>query len=141
MEIERLGLVFELNDTDYTIEHMKNNDCPTLDMIDSIYLNGEQFYEWKMREWSCWSYEEIRLTKEEKLSELVHAIKTIHTIRARSFFSVNNPNPVILDELDNKWEKLLYELAIQLSVEYVCVNEGVDDLYYEDTEWLQNRYQ
>ena len=64
-----MHIVKKLLSVDELIEHMKNNDCPTLDMIDSIYLNGEQFYEWKMREWSCWSYEETRLTKEEKLSE------------------------------------------------------------------------
>ena len=126
MKIERLGLVFELNDTDYTIEHMKNNDCPTLDMIDSIYLNGEQFYELKMLEWSCWSYEETRLTKEEKLFELVHAIKVMHTMRSRSHSSK--------DELDFKYQTLLYELETQLSVEYVYVNEGVEDLYYEEEE-------
>ena len=29
---------------------------------------------------------------------------------------------------------MIYELASELATEYVCVNECVDDLYYEEDE-------
>ena len=124
-KIERLDLVFELQDSDYVNDYMKNHECPEVEMIDAIYLNGHRFYEWKMREWSCWDYTETRLTKEEKLSDLVHAMKIIYTIGA---------NTKVTDELDWQLKEMIYELASQLATEYVCVNECVDDLYYEEYE-------
>lgn len=129
-KIERLGLVFELQDSDYVNDYMKNHECPEVEMIDAIYLNGHRFYEWKMREWSCWDYTETRLTKEEKLSDLVHAMKIIYTIGA---------NTKVTDELDWQLKEMIYELASQLATEYVCVNECVDDLYYEEYE-LKERF-
>ena len=129
-KIERLGLVFELGDSDYVNDYMKNHECPEVEMIDAIYLNGHRFYEWKMREWSCWDYTETRLTKEEKLSDLVHAMKIIYTIGA---------NTKVTDELDWQLKEMIYELASQLATEYVCVNECVDDLYYEEYE-LKERF-
>ena len=129
-KIERLGLVFELNDAPYVDDYMKDHDCPEIVMIDAIYLNGQRFYEWKMREWSCWDYTETRLTKEEKLSDLVHAMKIIYTIGA---------NTKVTDELDWQLKEMIYELASQLATEYVCVNECVDDLYYEEYE-LKERF-
>ena len=124
-KIERLDLVFELQDSDYVNDYMKNHECPEVEMIDAIYLNGHRFYEWKMREWSCWDYTETRLTKEEKLSDLVHAMKIIYTIGA---------NTKVTDELDWQLKEMIYELASQLATEYVCVNECVEDLYYEEDE-------
>ena len=129
-KIERLDLVFELQDSDYVNDYMKNHECPEVEMIDAIYLNGHRFYEWKMREWSCWDYTETRLTKEEKLSDLVHAMKIIYTIGA---------NTKVTDELDWQLKEMIYELASQLATEYVCVNECVDDLYYEEYE-LKERF-
>ena len=129
-KIERLGLVFKLQDSDYVNDYMKNHECPEVEMIDAIYLNGHRFYEWKMREWSCWDYTETRLTKEEKLSDLVHAMKIIYTIGA---------NTKVTDELDWQLKEMIYELASQLATEYVCVNECVDDLYYEEYE-LKERF-
>ena len=129
-KIERLGLVFELIDALYVDDYMKNHECPEVEMIDAIYLNGHRFYEWKMREWSCWDYTETRLTKEEKLSDLVHAMKIIYTIGA---------NTKVTDELDWQLKEMIYELASQLATEYVCVNECVDDLYYEEYE-LKERF-
>ena len=129
-KIERLGLVFELGDSDYVNDYMKDHECPEVEMIDAIYLNGHRFYEWKMREWSCWDYTETRLTKEEKLSDLVHAMKIIYTIGA---------NTKVTDELDWQLKEMIYELASQLATEYVCVNECVDDLYYEEYE-LKERF-
>ena len=124
-KIERLGLVFELNDAPYVDDYMKDHDCPEIVMIDAIYLNGQRFYEWKMREWSCWDYTEIRLTKEEKLSDLVHAMKVIYTTPSRI---------ESMDELDLEFNEMIRELAAQLATEYVCVNECVEDLYYEEDE-------
>ena len=129
-KIERLDLVFELQDSDYVNDYMKNHECPEVEMIDAIYLNGHRFYEWKMREWSCWDYTETRLTKEEKLSDLAHAMKIIYTIGA---------NTKVTDELDWQLKEMIYELASQLATEYVCVNECVDDLYYEEYE-LKERF-
>lgn len=124
-KIERLGLVFELIDALYVDDYMKEHDCPEITMINAIYLNGQRFYEWKMREWSCWDYTEIKLTKEEKLSALVHAMKIIYTTPSRM---------ESMDELDLEFNKMIQELAAQLATEYVCVNECVDDLYYEEYE-------
>lgn len=124
-KIERLGLVFELEVSDYVNDYMKNHECPEIEMIEAIYLDNHQFYEWKMREWSCWSYEEIGLTKEEKLSQLVRAMKILYTLGA---------NAEVMDELDWQLKEMIYELATQLAVEYVSVNEGDEDLYYEEHE-------
>ena len=124
-KIERLSLIFELGDSDYVNDYMKDHECPEITMIDAIYLNGQRFYEWKMREWSCWDYTEIKLTKEEKLSQLVHAMKIIYTISSRI---------ESMDDLDWEFNKMLRELASELATEYVCVNECFDDLYYEEDE-------
>ena len=126
-KIERLGLVFELGDSDYVNDYMKDHECPEITMIDAIYLNGQRFYEWKMREWSCWDYTEIKLTKEEKLSQLVHAMKIIYTIPSRI---------ESMDDLDWEFNKMLRDLASELATEYVCVNECVEDLYYEEYELM-----
>ena len=124
-KIERLGLVFELQNADYVNDYMKEHECPEIVMIEAIYLNNHQFYDWKMREFSCWDYTEIGLTKEEKLSQLVHAMKIIYTIPSRI---------ESMDELDLEFNEMIRELAVQLASEYVCVNECVDDLYYEEHE-------
>lgn len=124
-KIERLSLVFELVDAPYVDDYMKNHECPEVEMIDAIYLNGHRFYEWKMREWSCWDYTETRLTKEEKLSDLAHAMKIIYTVPTRI---------ESMDKLDWEFNEMIRELAAQLATEYVCVNECVNDLYYEEHE-------
>ena len=121
-KIERLGLVFELEDSDFVNDYMKEHECPSVGMINAIYLNGCKIYEWIMREYACWDYDEVGLTKEEMLSRLVRAIKVMHTISTK-FKS--------MDQLDWEFAKMIHELATQLAVEYVCVNECVDDLYIE----------
>ena len=124
-KIERLSLVFELGDSDYVNDYMKDHECPEIEMIEAIYLDNHQFYNWKMREFSCWDDAEIGLTKKEKLSQLAHAMKVIYTIPSRI---------ESIDDLDCEFNKMLRELASQLATEYVCVNECVDDLYYEEYE-------
>ena len=124
-KIERLGLVFELKDLDYVNDYMEDHECPLIEMISAIYLSNHQIYEWKMREYSYWSYEEVGLTKEEMLSQLVHTMKIIYTIAA---------NTKVMNQLDWQFTEMIYKLADQLATEYVCVNECVDDLYYEEYE-------
>ncbi|MGL4453739.1 MAG: hypothetical protein ACRCTZ_21480 [Sarcina sp.] len=96
--------------------------------LESIYYKGVEIYSSEISDY-VFDHNNEYGTKEEKLTTLLHSIKVLHTVRHIAMQQSNKGECTF--EEHQEFEKEIFELACDLTADYVCVNNGVEDLAYE----------